>query len=195
MFVLSVKAGRKKVLIGLAAVLIVVTGVIVTSKVHSSSPVATASGKQYCLTAATNEDRISFLKQFGWNVNAEPIEMKDVTIPEKFNDVYTQYNNIQKEQGLDLMPYAGKTCKQWVYAVTNYPQASNVRATMLVYNNAVIGGDLSTAELDGFMTGFNGAQESADYSMQGLLSACENQASSAAPAVSSEIPANAWPTD
>lgn len=195
MFVLSVRAGRKKALIGLAAVLIVVTGVIMISKVRTSKPVATVSGKNYSLTAATNQDRISFLKQFGWQVNAEPIEMKDVTIPEKFNDIYTQYNNMQKEQGLDLTPYAGKTCRQWVYAVTNYPQASNVRATMLVYNNAVIGGDLSTAELDGFMTGFSGAQESADYSMQKLMSSCEKQASSAAPKASSAIPTNAWPTD
>ncbi|NLG92135.1 MAG: DUF4830 domain-containing protein [Clostridiales bacterium] len=195
MFVLSVKAGRKKLLIGLAVVLIVITGVLVISKMHDSKPVATVGGKQYSLKAATNEDRISFLKQFGWNVNAEPIEMKEVTIPEKFNDVYTQYNNIQKEQGLDLLPYAGKTCRQWVYAVTNYPQAPNVRATMLVYNNIVIGGDLSTVELDGFMTGFSGVQESADYGMQKTVPPRENLPSSAAPTVSSEIPANAWPTD
>lgn len=195
MFIFSVKAGRKKIVIGLAALLLIVTAAIVLTKLHNSKPIASAAGMKYNVSAATNEERIAFLGQFGWKVTAEPVEIKEVTIPEKFDDVYINYNNIQKEQGLDLAPYAGKTCKQWIYAVTNYPQVPEVRATMLVYSNRVIGGDLSTAALDGFMTGFTGEQESSDYSMKVLQSSSPASEAEAKPKSSSAIPANAWPTD
>ena len=192
---------------------------MVVSKLFQSEPVASSEGKTYTLSAESNDQRIAFLKQFGWQVNTEPLEMKDVTIPEQFDDVYIQYNNIQKEQGLDLTPYAGKTCRQWVYAVTNYPQATDVRATLLVYDNKVVGGDLSTVQLDGFMTGFSGEKNSNDYSEPiqdnpNTASEAPNTASAApndpnapdassaagkktaaAPQAVSEIPANAWPTD
>ncbi len=202
MFIFSVKASKKKIFIVLAAILLIVTAIIVGTKLHNSKPSAKCEGIKYTLTAATNEERVSFFSQFGWKVNTEPVEIKDVVIPTEFNDVYINYNNIQKEQGLDLTPYAGKTCRQWIYAVTNYPQIPEVRATILVFDNKVIGGDLSTAALDGFMTGFKGEQESADYSMN-LFSSSSSAASKAPTAskapvpksASSAIPTNAWPTD
>lgn len=212
MFIFSIKAGRKKIFIGLAAILLVITAVMVVAKLFHSEPVASSEGKTYTLSAESNDQRVAFLKQFGWQVNTEPLEMKDVTIPAQFDDVYIQYNNIQKEQGLDLSPYAGKTCRQWVYAVTNYPQATDVRATILVYDNKVVGGDLSTVQLDGFMTGFSGEKNSSDYSEPiqenpNTASAAPNdpnapnassaagKKTAAAPQGASEIPANAWPTD
>lgn len=211
MFVLSVKHDRKKTITVLAVLLVAVTAVITLVSLHSASPQAVSSGKKYSLSAATNDERVAFFKQFGWDVKSEPTSSGEVTIPEKFNDVYTTYNNIQKEQGLDLLPYAGKTVEQWIYDVTNYPQQQNMRATILVYNGRVIGGDLSTPELDGFMTGFDGQMESQDYSIDqptlarsntgtltSVSSASAAQTSSvqeAKRAVSSTIPANAWPTD
>jgi len=192
MLIFSIKADKKKMFIVLAVLLLTVTLSIVLTKLHNSSPTAECAGVKYTLTAATNEDRVSFFSQFGWKVDSEPVEIKEVVIPTKFNDVYISYNNIQKEQGLDLEPYAGKSCHQWVYTVKNYPQNTAVRATILVLNNRVIGGDLSTTALDGFMTGFQGEQESADYSMDLKLT---SSPASKAPAASSAIPANAWPTD
>ena len=171
------------------------TSIIVVNKVHNSQPTATSDGKSYVLSAGTNEERVAFLQQFGWKVNPEPVEIKDVAIPQKFSDVYVQYNNIQKEQGLDLEPYSGKTCKQWVYCVTNYPQVTDIRATLLVFDNKIVGGDLSTAELDGFMTGFNGEKPSNDYSLTTMKPDPDAVEDNAKPKVSSEIPANAWPTD
>jgi hypothetical protein len=192
MYTISIKADKKKMFIVLAVILLAVTSVIVLTKLHNSKPSAECAGVKYTLSAATNEERVAFFSQFGWKVDSEPVEIKDVVIPAKFNDVYISYNNIQKEQGLDLEPYAGKTCRQWIYSVKNYPQNVDVRATLLVYNNIVIGGDLSTTALDGFMTGFQGEQESADYSIDMNMS---SSAASKSPAASSAIPANAWPTD
>ena len=209
MFIFSVKADKRKICVILAVLLLIVTSVVVLTKLHNSAPTAECAGVKYTLSAATNEERVAFFSQFGWKVETEPVEIKEVVIPEKFNDVYNNYNTIQKNQGLDLTPFAGKSCKQWVYTVTNYPQDLGVRATILVLDNRVIGGDLSTVAVDGFMTGFQGEQVSDDVMQQMMTSsasAASTTASSAAPAssgtvieakpkVSSAIPANAWPTD
>lgn len=109
----------------------------------------------YELSAATNEDRVEFLAQFGWQVENEPDEVEEVTVPQVFNKVYSRYNEIQLEQGLNLLDYAGKECSRVTYTVTNYPdKQQKVNANLLIYNGSVIGGDISSAELGGFMHGF-----------------------------------------
>lgn len=84
-----------------------------------------------------------------------------------------------------------------------------MKGTLLVYDGNVVGGDLSTPALDGFMTGFDGQIDSDDYTAGQPTLARETDGtlvldSSAAPssptkeaekAPSSHIPANAWPTD
>ena len=47
----------------------------------------------------TNEDRIAFLAQFGWEVEAAPREECTVTIPAQFDKVFLGYNELQKQQG------------------------------------------------------------------------------------------------
>ncbi|MDL2234142.1 DUF4830 domain-containing protein [Ruminococcaceae bacterium OttesenSCG-928-L11] len=107
-----------------------------------------ASGK-------TNDDRLKFIRAFGWEVEEEPAEIMEVIIPEEFDDVYTQYNAIQKKQGCDLEQYQGKRCKRYAYVITNYPGTEEaVQLTLLVCKNKVIGGDISSVNPDGFIHGF-----------------------------------------
>ena len=56
----------------------------------------------------TNEDRVNFLSQFGWQVKSDPIESKEVTIPKEFDKIFMGYNEIQKRQGLDLTKFKKK---------------------------------------------------------------------------------------
>ena len=82
---------------------------------------------------------------------------KEIIIPAEFDDVYEKYNAIQKEQGFDLTAYCSKRVKKWTYKVTNYPNYEGsdcIRATLLVFDGKVIGGDVCSVELDGFMHGF-----------------------------------------
>ena len=103
----------------------------------------------------TNEDRINFLSGFGWQVEAAPSEEKTVTIPSEFDEVYTGYNEIQKSQGLDLGRYAKCEVTEYTYVVTNYPGWDGlVYAHLLVYRDTVIGGDVSSADVNGFSHGF-----------------------------------------
>ena len=103
----------------------------------------------------SNEDRIEFLSQFGWEVKPESIEEVEVTIPSEFDKVFTGYNEIQKRQGLDLSDYKKKKVMRYTYEVTNYQGAEGVvYANVLVYRNRVIGGDVCSADVNGFIHGF-----------------------------------------
>jgi len=202
MFIVSFKTSRKKVFVCACALLALVTVIIVLSCFMKRSATATMASGSYSLKAGNNEDRIAFFKQFGWEITAEPIEVSEVTVPQTFNSVYENYNKIQKEQGLDLSKYAGKICKQWVYEIKNYPaQTAIVRGTLLVYDNEVVGGDISSSAMDGFICGFAGQKDASDPDLEeslppeGTASEAVSTPAPASSAKSSEIPTVAWPTD
>ena len=100
-------------------------------------------------------DVVTFLSQFGWQVGGEPLEVKTVTVPAEFDKVFAAYNEIQKVQGLNLLKYKGKEVTRYTFAVTNYEgYEGTVYANVLVYRNRVIGGDVCSADVSGFVHGF-----------------------------------------
>lgn len=102
----------------------------------------------------TNEDRISFLERFGWEVEEEPLEIIEVTVPDRFDSVYESYNQMQLSEGLDLRKVAGKQIKRYTYVVTNALYDGTVLANLLIWQNKVVGGDIRSARIDGFIHGF-----------------------------------------
>ena len=153
--ILSLTGKRKWILPALCAV--AVLAVILPLAIRLMGGAPKGEGEPFPTEAATEEDRREFLARFGWEVSSEPALEDEVTIPGRFDDVYTAYNDLQKQQGLDLTPYRGKTCRRYVYTIENYSgDEERVLATLLVYDGRVVGGDLSSARLDGFMTTFFG---------------------------------------
>ena len=103
----------------------------------------------------TNDDRIEFLSQFGWQVKPNAVAEEEVLIPEQFDKVFSGYNEIQRRQGLDLSKYKKKLVNRYTYEVTNYNgYEGTVYANILVYRNRVIGGDICSADISGFLHGF-----------------------------------------
>ena len=96
-----------------------------------------------------------FLQSFGWEVASSPTESGQVKVPENASEVFTRYNALQKSQGYDLSRYAGKTVMRYVYKVKNYPNATEpVYATLLIYKDQVIGGDVTDTGAKGVIRGF-----------------------------------------
>jgi hypothetical protein len=161
MFVYSLKASTLKFI----AVVVISIGLLITliSIIpNGQEPVfaAAASNKSEVKinykNIKTNDDRISFLKQFGWEVNAEPVETVDIVIPKDFDAVYKKYNEVQKAQLLNLEKFKNKAVKRYTYEIIGYPEYSGiVYANVLVHKDKVIGGDVCSAELNGFMHGFD----------------------------------------
>ena len=103
----------------------------------------------------TNEDRINFIKQFGWEVEIEPLKEQQVIIPKEFDKVFSEYNELQRAQGLDLSQFKKKSVMRYTYTVKNYPNYDGeVYINLLVYRNNVIGGDVCSADVNGFVHGF-----------------------------------------
>ena len=69
----------------------------------------------------------------------------NVKIPSEFNSHYEKYNDLQQKIGLDLENYKGVTAKRSTYKLENYENNSKVYyATLLIYENRVIGGHISS---------------------------------------------------
>ena len=148
MFMMTAKVNKKKVLFALAATAVLIIGLIMLLGGGDTEPTAAPS-------LATNDGRVQFLKSFGWEVAASPKESGQVRIPEQSTEVFDRYNTLQKSQGYDLSQYAGKTVMRYVYKVTNFPGATEpVYATVLIYKDQVIGGDVTDTGAKGVIRGF-----------------------------------------
>lgn len=156
MFIFSLKSFKGKLfLLTVAVIAIAIVCAVVINNEPISQPDSPAdSAINY--SASSQEEIESFIKQTGYTVISEPISVTEIIIPYEFDSVYNQYNEIQKKSGFDLNLYKNCTVKKWTYQVTNYPEYKNsdaIRLTVLVYKDKIIGGDICSIELDGFMHG------------------------------------------
>lgn len=155
MFVYSVKTKQLKVLALVVFVIITVVCLFILSKDSSQ---LTSSSNKMVLKATTHEDRMSFISQLGWEIDEASVEVCEVILPSEPDNVFSSYNEIQKTQGYDLTKYMGKRVKRWTYTVKNYPNYENtelVHINLLVYDDKIIGGDICSVELNGFMYGLS----------------------------------------
>lgn len=178
--VVSLRANKKRVI----AFLILVVAVIGACIFLRSGWGGEEEEPQVYL-GGTNEERVSFLESFGWKITVEPAETREVMIPAEFNDVYTTYNVMQKAQGFDLKPYAGQVCTQYKYQINNYPNETEVYATLLVYGGEIIGGDVACSKAAGFMHGF--AKDSARYGETAKTKADQTSSAVSSECVSSTV--------
>ena len=148
MMVMTAKVDFKKILLVLTAVTALILALIMLLGNDSTTPTAAPA-------PSANDGRVKFLTDFGWDVTTSPVESGRVRIPEEASEVFDRYNALQKGQGYDLNQYAGKTVMRYVYKINNYPGATEpVYATLLVYKNQIIGGDVTDTAAKGHIRGF-----------------------------------------
>ncbi|MDE5852650.1 MAG: DUF4830 domain-containing protein, partial [Oscillospiraceae bacterium] len=84
----------------------------------------------------------SYLTSLGYNPKL--ISEEQITLPEKFNSVLQEYNNLQKEQGFDLSKYAGKSCikKRFSIFSKNISEDKDAVVDLLLFEGKLVGGDL-----------------------------------------------------
>lgn len=148
MFIYSIKFSKIKVVICCAAVIVGILAVFVPRAfAEDTAPVSLIlQGHKI----SDNDDRIQYLKSFGWEVQEEPETIEEIIIPEDFNEVFQKYNEIQKLQGFDLEKYKNQRVKRYTYIVTNYPDEPDyVRANIFIFKNKVIAGDICSLKVKG----------------------------------------------
>lgn len=148
MLVMTAKVDKKKLLMIIAAAALVVLGLALLFGGKDAQPTISTG-------VSNNDARVAFLKEFGWDVTTSPTESGQVRIPSGSNEVFSRYNELQKTQGYDLSTYAGKTVMRYVYQINNYPGATEpVYATVLIFKNQVIGGDVTSTGTGGSIRSF-----------------------------------------
>jgi len=151
MMVMTAKVDMKKILLIIAAVAALVLSLILLLGEEPQNASSTAA----TVSPSGNDGRVQFLKSFGWDVTTSPTQTGQVKIPEETSEVFDRYNRLQKSQGYDLSSYAGKNVMRYVYQVNNYPGATQpVYATLLVYKDEIIGGDVTDTSAKGQIRGF-----------------------------------------
>ena len=148
MMVMTAKVDMKKGLLILAAIAALVLSLILLLGEGDTAQTAAPA-------VSSNDGRVQFLKNLGWDVTTSPVESSQVKIPEETSEVFERYNALQKSQGYDLSKFAGKKVMRYVYKINNFPGATEpVYATLLVHKNEIIGGDVTNTAAKGQIRGF-----------------------------------------
>lgn len=160
MFIFSIKASTIKLItvIGASVIALVILLTMIPVYEPNASSLMYSSANSYNYTnVKTNDDRLGFLTQFGWTVDSEPLEERKVTIPSEFDRIFICYNDLQRQQGLDLAKYKNKDVMRYTYKINNYPDYDGtVYANIIVYRGKVIGGDVCSADVNGFVVTLDG---------------------------------------
>ena len=151
------KFDRKKAVFWVVMAALVIIGIILLAGAFHKRSESSAAGSSPAAqsTAVRNEKtRVAYLSGNGWQVESPPESEGAVVIPRTFSSVFEEYNELQKQQGFDLSQYCGMEVTMYTYRVTNPEYAGDhVLAVLYVLNNRVIGGDVHSTAMDGFMTG------------------------------------------
>ena len=152
MLIMTTKVDKRKLFLAAAAIIAAIAALVLLGSGETSQPTAAMTTAP---AADTNDARVKFLTDLGWEVTASPAESTEVRIPKSSDQVFDRYNELQKSQGFDLSRYAGKKVMRYVYKINNYPNAQEpVYATLLVYKDKIIGGDITDTTPGGKVQGF-----------------------------------------
>ena len=96
------------------------------------------------IDGSTNALRTEYLKRLNIGVDDSAVSHKEIIIPEKFTDIFDEYNKLQKKSGFDLSKYKGKTVTLYSYPIIG----SDKSAELLVNKDSIIGGSINPNELN-----------------------------------------------
>lgn len=150
MFIFSIRASSIKFFAILALTFAILLGLMLSG---NTVPASGASvGEVDFSDIKTEDDRVAFIEQFGLRVKSAATDASDFVMPENFDRVVMGYNEIQKQQGLDLSKYAKKKVKRYTYEIEGYEGYDGaVFVNLLIYRNRVVGCDISSGDPNGFV--------------------------------------------
>ena len=152
MLIVTAKMPKRKLSLGVAAAALLCCCALNFGQAIGRE--ASASALPSPKGVRSNQDRVDYLSAYGWQVSGEPVATQELLIPEEMDDSYTEYLALQNGQGFDLQKYAGKRVKRYTYEVLNYPTGeTGVQANLLICKNTVVGGEVLSPRLDGFLHG------------------------------------------
>ena len=153
MLIWTMKFDKKKAAFWVVMAALVIIGIILLLGARAHGANVNTAGAKTSSAVKTEKARVAYLADCGWSVETPALKEETVLIPKQFNAVFETYNELQKQQGFDLTRYAGKEVKLYTYKVVDSNLGENVIATLYVSGGNVVGGDVHSTALDGFMCG------------------------------------------
>ena len=117
-----------------------------------------ASGEESGIMLQSEQSRIDYICSLGYSP-AECGEEAEIIIPSEFGEVYENYNALQKQVGFDLEPFKGRKAIRYTYSLADFTPDEYVVINLLVCDGKLIGGDVSSRRIDGFMLPLAAKQE------------------------------------
>ena len=149
MFTKSLKLTKKR-----AVAFLLLLGVILSAAVVLCSSPRSLLSTGDMLDVSQTKGREKYLASYGWQIDPSSEEERNVLLPKSFEGAVGEYAEMQTSQGYDFASYAGLECRQFTYEVTNYDGCvGTVYATLYIKGTRVIGGDIHSADISGFMHG------------------------------------------
>lgn len=108
-----------------------------------------AKREEPSIKCSTEDDVRMYVASFG--IETGECTVDEVTVPSEFGEVYSNYNKVQLSQGFDLVEFKGKSLKRYTFEVLNHPDGDSVFAEVLLFNKTVVGADVYSTALDGFI--------------------------------------------
>ena len=90
----------------------------------------------------------AFLAERGWKVDPASCQAAEVTIPERFGEVYRQYNELQRSQGYDLAPYRGCRAARFTFTLAG---EGSLLANVLFVEDVIVAADICDVGINGFI--------------------------------------------
>lgn len=102
------------------------------------------------IDGSTAEARLAYIRSLG--CDASECREKEVTLPQKAEEVYAEYEKLQNKAGFKLAPYYGSRVTVYTYTSVSYPLCSGeTQLNLIVCRGRIIGGDISETALNGKM--------------------------------------------
>lgn len=148
MFIITKRFSRKKAICSVLLLGVCLSGLILLTGACQRSEEITPP------RAETNEERLAYLTQLGWELEPEPMETLHLQLPEEFQGTeYDAYNALQLSQGFDLRECVGMPVVRYTYAVKNYPGRSDaVQLNLYCCEGIIVAGDVMALGENGFQS-------------------------------------------
>lgn len=134
------KIKRRNLMLAAAAAALLLLGLFLIPR-HSTKPAnAPADGVALCLDT---------LNHFGWQVDPTPLSNEEFRLGRQLSEDYLA---LQQKAGFDLQDDLGQIVRRYTFSVQNYPSGeTDILADLLVRDGQVVGGDIRSASLTGFI--------------------------------------------
>lgn len=136
------KIKKQNLILAAAAAALLLLGLLLMIPRHTAKPTSAPIDEvSLCL------DKLS---EFGWEVDPTPLSDEAFRLDAQLSEDYLA---LQRASGFDLQDDLGQIVRRYTFSVLNYPSGeANVLADLLVRDGQVVGGDIRSASMTGFIT-------------------------------------------